>query len=119
VILIKNFINVNSLPKCTGLKSHQAVPVLVPDAELYDRFKEYTKWKKQNVTVVFDHNNVFAQVLQRVLQRHLLAPLPFHARQNSLRYPDLAGKKHKIKHLEREFLALFFYKYMVDNITYV
>ncbi len=85
------YFNVNSLPECTGLKSHQAVPVLVPDAELYDRFKEYTKWKKQNVTVVFAHNNLFAQVLQWVLQRHLLAPLPLHARQNSLRYPDLAG----------------------------
>jgi hypothetical protein len=85
------------------------VPVLVPDAELYDRFKEYTNRKKQNVTVVFAHNNVFAQVLQRVLQRHLLAPLPLHARQNSLRYPDLAGEKHENKHLGREFLAFFFY----------
>jgi hypothetical protein len=85
------------------------VPVLVPDAELYDRFKEYTKWKKQNVTVVFAHNNVFTQVLQRMLQRHLLAPLPLYARQNSLRYPDLAGEKHENKHLDREFLALFFY----------
>jgi hypothetical protein len=93
------------------------VPVLVPDAELYDRFKEHTKLKKQNVSVVFAHNNVFVQVLQRVLQRHLLAPLPFHARQNSLRYPDLAGEKHENKHLEREFWLSPFTVYMVDNIT--
>jgi hypothetical protein len=101
----------------TGLKSHQAVPVLVPDAEVYDRYKEYTKWKKQYVTVVIAHNNVFVQVLQWVLQRHLLAPLPLHARQNSLRYPDLAGEKHKILHPEPPIFGFLFLQYIDCLIT--
>ena len=32
-----------------GLKSHQAVPVLVRDAEMYDRFKEYTTGRKTSL----------------------------------------------------------------------